>query len=96
VAKEKYKSITKDLATIRNNPEISFDMNQFIISTFAYIYKDIPHLIEELEKCLSSLNIENINYTYLSIFRIILQNYLERRGKDQEIKKHLTKKNIND
>ena len=96
MAKEKYKSITKDLAKIRNSPEISFDINKFIISTFAYIYKDIPHLFEELEKFLSALNIENINYTYPSIFRINLQNYLERRGKDQEIKKHLTKKNIND
>ena len=70
---EKYKSIIKDLFTVATNPEIPFDMNQFIISTFAYIYKDIPHLIEELEKCLSKIKIENLNYTYISIFRTILK-----------------------
>jgi MoxR-like ATPase len=93
---EKYKSIKKDLISIEKNPEISFDMYEFIISTFVYIYKDIPYLIEELEKCLSTLNIENMNYTYISIFRTILNNYWQRKGNEKEISKSLTKKKIDD
>ena len=94
--KEKYKTIIKDLNDIIENPNISFDMNQFIITTFAYVYKDIPKLIEEIEKCLMSINIENINYTYLSLFKIIIMNYKERGGNNGDISKKLRKKNIND
>ena len=96
IAEEKYKSITKDLIMLERDPKISFDMNQFIISTFAYIYKDIQHLIDEINKCLTYIEIENINYTYLSLFKIILQNYLDRKGNTEEIKKSLKKKNIDD
>ena len=45
MAKEKYKSIMKDLIMIKTNPDMPFDIYQFIISTFAYIYKDIRSLI---------------------------------------------------
>ena len=95
-AEEKYKAIMKSLFSIEKNPEICFDMCQFIISTFAYIYKDIPHLIEELEKCLAKVKIDKINYTYISIFRVILKSYLQRKGCEEEIPKSLAKKNIND
>ena len=96
IANEKYKSIMNDLVTIKTKPDISFDMSQFITSSFAYIYKDIPSLIEEIEKCLCSIDIENINYTYLSLFKVILLNFKERKGNDGEIEKNLRKKNIND
>ena len=32
--KEKYKSIMKELFILEKNPEILFDMSQFLISTF--------------------------------------------------------------
>ena len=96
VEEEKYKAITKNLIIIEKNPNSAFDMNQFIVSSFAYIYKDIRNLIEEINKCLSSLDIENMNYTYLSIFKAILQSYLDRKGNEEELKKHLKNKNIND
>ena len=92
---EKYKSIMKDLSTIEVNPEIPFDMNQFIISTFSFIYKDIPHLIDELQKCLSKIKIDNMNYTYISIFRTILKNFLDRNESEEEIQKHLKNIKIN-
>jgi len=53
-------------------------------------------LIKEIEKCLSYLNIDNMNYTYLSIYRTILLNYIERKGNDEEIKKNLKSKKIDD
>ena len=93
---EKYKTIMKDLLSIENNPKIDFDMNEFIKNTFDYIYEDIKHLIKEIEKCLSYLNIDNMNYTYLSIYRTILLNYIERKGNDEEIKKNLKSKKIDD
>ena len=96
IAKEKYKTIINDLKMIKENPDVSFDMCQFITTTFAYIYKDIKLLIEEIEKCLSSLDIENINYTYLFLLKIILQNYKERKGSNRDLEKNLKKKNIND
>ena len=96
VEEEKYKAITKDLVMIEKDPNSAFDMNQFTVSTFAYIYKDIHNLIEEINKCLFSLDFENMNYTFLSIFKAFLQSYLDRKGNDEEIKKHLKNKNIND
>ena len=93
---EKYKIIINDLLKIKTNPEINFDMNQFISSTFSYKYRDIPILIEKIEECLSFIDIENINYTYLALFKVILNNYLERRGNDGKITKSLKKKTIND
>ena len=41
---ERYKQINHYLKLIKNNPNLSFDMNQFIISLFSYKYKDIPIL----------------------------------------------------
>ena len=96
ITEEKYKTILKDLKKIKENPETSFDMCQFIVTTFAYIYKDIDDLINEIENCLISLDIENINYTYLSLFKRILRNYKTREGSENEIEEILTKKNIND
>ena len=93
---EKYKIFIDDLTKIKTNPEIDFDMNQFIKSTFSYKYKDIPILIKKIEECLSFLDIENIYYTYLSLFRIILKNYLTRRGSDKKLTSSLKKKSIND
>ena len=93
---EKYKTIINDLIKIKTDQDINFDMNQFINSTFAYKYKDIPKLIEKIEECLSFIDIENINYTYLSLFKVILNNYLVRRGSDEKIIKSLKQKNIND
>ena len=61
-----------------------------------HIYKDIHNLIEEINKYLFSLDIENMNYTFLSIFKAIPQSYLDRKGNDEELKKHLKNKNIND
>ena len=75
---------------------MDFDMNQFIISTFAYIYKDIKHLIYEIERCLSNLDINSKNYTFISIYRTILLNYIERKGNDGQINKNLKFKNIVD
>ena len=37
-----------------------------------------------------------MNYTFLSIFKAIPQSYLDRKGNDEELKKHLKNKNIND
>ena len=93
---EKYKQINQYLKNIENNPNFSFDMSQFLVTSFSYIYKDIPKFIEKIEECMSSLDIENINYTYISILRRLLQNYLDRKGNDEEIKKGLKKKKIND
>lgn len=83
VEEEKYKVITKNLIMIEKNPNSAFDMNQFIVSSFAYINKDIHNLIKEINKCLSSLDIENMNYTYLSIFKAILQSYLDRKENEE-------------
>ena len=88
---EKYKQINQYLKNIENNPNLSFDMSQFLVTSFSYIYKDIPKFIEKIEECMSSLDIENINYTYISILRRLLQNYLDRKGNDEEIKKGLKK-----
>jgi len=88
---EKYKQKNQYLKNIEKNPNLSFDMNQFMITSFFYIYKDIPRFIEKIEKCMSSLDIENINYTYIYILRRLLQNYLDRKGSDEVIKKTLKK-----
>ena len=92
-AEEKYKSIRKDLNFIQNNPNLVFNMHQFITSTFAYKFKHLSGLIFEIQNCLSTLDIENINYTYLSVFLKILQNFLEN---EENISKKLKNKNIND
>ena len=68
LTEEKYKLIINDLITLEKNQNTSFDMNQFIISTFAYIYKDIQNLIDEINKCLSYIDNDNINYTQLFSF----------------------------
>jgi len=60
IVDEKYKAITKTLINIGKNPTISLDMDQFIISTYAYIYKDIPHLIKELDNCISLIDINKM------------------------------------
>ena len=54
---EKYKQINQYLKNIENNPNLSFDMSQFLVTSFSYIYKDIPKFIEKIEECMSSLDI---------------------------------------
>ena len=93
---DKYKYINKDLMIIEKNPNIDFDMHQFVFSSFSYIYKDISILIKNFEKCLSCLPIENMNYTYLSIYRTILLKFLDNLDNEEKVRKGLKNKKIND
>ena len=83
---EKYKNILKHLSQISENPNINLNMEQFLNSTFAYIFKDISHLILKIEECLNELDIENIYYTYLSILKnILLLLDDDRKGLDEKL-----------
>ena len=68
-------------------------MEKFLKLTFSYIYKDISHLILNIDKCLCELDIKDINYTYLSILKnILILFYKDKNKLDQNLKM----KNIND
>ena len=91
--KEKYKLILQQLKQIVKNPNNNLNMEQFLNSCFAYTFKDISHLILKIEKCRNKLDIDNIYYTYLSIFK----NILLLLDKDKKkLDKNLKSKNIID
>ena len=91
---EKYNSILKELSKTTEKKSVdAFNMEKFLKLTFSYIYKDISHLILNIDKCLCELDIKDINYTYLSILKNILILFYKDKNK---LDKNLKMKNIND